>query len=455
MNNAIHPAILRSIKRLYGSKLRALDGEIGHVSDLYFDDQQWTVRYVVADTGSWIPGRLVLISPRSIGIGSLRQEGNRLPLDLTRKQIEDSPPIESHKPVSLQYEEEYYRYYGWPAYWGPTGISGIVGFPVVPPRSLMPDEEISRGCRPDNHGDHHLRSTQEMDGYHIQTSDGKIGHVTDFIMDDENWAICHLVVETGHWFAGKQIAISPQQIDRISFEESKVFVNVTKEAILEAPEYYVPPLDGASHEAPASARTPMGHSNPFYLSKTKNKTESMNKDNSVVAIYSSHTAAEAAVKELQQSGFDMKKLSIVGRDYHTDEHVVGYYNAGDRMKYWGGVGAFWGWIWGLLFGSAFFLIPGLGPLLVAGPLVGWIVTALESAVVVGGVSAIGAGLVSLGIPENSILKYETALKTDKFVVVAHGSADEISRAKDILSDTDAETLEDHQGAHQQIAMQTS
>ena len=181
----------------------------------------------------------------------------------------------------------------------------------------------------------------------------------------------------------------------------------------------------------------------------------MNKDNSIVAIYPSHTAAEAAVKELQQSGFDMKQLSIVGRDYHTEEHVVGYYNLGDRMKKWGGIGAFWGWIWGLLFGSAFFVIPGVGPLLIAGPLVGWIVAALEGAVVVGGMSAIGAGLVSLGIPKNSILQYETALKTDKFVLIAHGSSDEIARAKKILSDTDTETLEHHDGSCQELAMQTS
>jgi hypothetical protein len=180
----------------------------------------------------------------------------------------------------------------------------------------------------------------------------------------------------------------------------------------------------------------------------------MNKDNSIVAIYPSHTAAEAAVKELQQSGFDMKKLSIVGRDYHTDEHVVGYYNAGDRMKYWGGVGAFWGWIWGCFFGSAFFFIPGIGPLLVAGPLVVWIVGAGKRGR--GGRFERDWGRPGQpGHPKDSILKYETALKTDKFVVVAHGSADEISRAKDILSDTDAETLEHHQGAQQELAMQTS
>ena len=144
----------------------------------------------------------------------------------------------------------------------------------------------------------------------------------------------------------------------------------------------------------------------------------MTNNSAIVAVYKSHTEAEAAVKELQQSGFDMKKLSIVGRDYHTDEHVVGYYNTGDRMKHWGKLGAFWGGIWGLLFGSAFFLIPGVGPLLVAGPLVGWIVGGLEGAVVVGGLSAIGAGLYSLGIPKDSILQYETALKSGKFVVIA-------------------------------------
>ena len=158
----------------------------------------------------------------------------------------------------------------------------------------------------------------------------------------------------------------------------------------------------------------------------------MTKDNSVVAIYRSHTGAEAAVKELQRSGFEMKKLSIVGRDYHSDEHVVGYYNMGDRMKYWGtmgaGIGAFWGGIWGLLFGAAFFWVPGLGQILVAGPLVGMIIGALETGMLVGGLDAIGAGLYSLGIPKDSILKYETALKADKFVLIVHGSTAETGRA---------------------------
>ena len=170
----------------------------------------------------------------------------------------------------------------------------------------------------------------------------------------------------------------------------------------------------------------------------------MTKNNAVVAIYKSHAEAEGAIKELHHAGFDMKKLSIVGSDHHTDEHVIGYYNAGDRMKYWGKTGAFWGGIWGMLFGSAFFLIPGVGPLLVAGPLVTWIVGALEGAVVVGGLSAIGAGLYSLGIPRNSILQYETALRIGKYVVIAHGTAEEATRAREIINRTSPEALEEHQ-----------
>jgi len=165
--------------------------------------------------------------------------------------------------------------------------------------------------------------------------------------------------------------------------------------------------------------------------------------NSIVAIFKSHLEAEAAIKDLQQSGFDMKKLSIVGRDYHTAEQVTGYYNAGDRMKYWGKLGAFWGGFWGLLFGSAFFMVPGVGPLVMAGPLVGWIVGALEGAVVVGGLSALGAGLYSMGIPKDSILQYETAVSSGKYVVIAHGTAEETARAREIIARTNPEALNDH------------
>jgi hypothetical protein len=173
----------------------------------------------------------------------------------------------------------------------------------------------------------------------------------------------------------------------------------------------------------------------------------MPENNIVVAVYAAHTEAELAVKELQKSGFDMKKLSIVAKNPHAEEQVVGFYNAGDRMKHWGGAGAFWGGIWGLLFGAAFFAIPGVGPVLVAGPLVAWIIGALENAVLVGGVSAIGAGLYSVGIPKDSVLKYDIALKTDQFLLLVHGTSDEAARASDLIKGTHPAELETHRLQH--------
>jgi hypothetical protein len=161
----------------------------------------------------------------------------------------------------------------------------------------------------------------------------------------------------------------------------------------------------------------------------------MSTSNSVVAIYRQHSDADLAIKELQRGGVDLHKLSIVGKGYHTDEQAVGYYTAGDRMKYWGKVGAFWGGFWGLLFGSALFMIPGLGPILAAGPVVAWIVAGLAGAVELGALSALGAGLYSIGIPKDSIVKYETALKTDQFLLIVRGTAAEVAQAKDLIATT--------------------
>ena len=177
----------------------------------------------------------------------------------------------------------------------------------------------------------------------------------------------------------------------------------------------------------------------------------MAQDDAIVAVYPAHAEAEAAVRELQRAGFDMKKLSIVGKDYHTEEHVVGYYNTGDRMKYWGKLGAFWGGIWGLLVGAAIFFVPGIGPVLVAGPLAAWIVAALEGAVVVGGLSAIGTALFSIVIPKDSVLKYDVALKANQFLLVGHGEAHEIARARDTLARTEPMSVDIHLGAKLQPA----
>ena len=170
----------------------------------------------------------------------------------------------------------------------------------------------------------------------------------------------------------------------------------------------------------------------------------MSDNKAVVGVYNTHTEAETAIKELQRAGFDMKKLSIMGKDYHTEEHVIGYYNAGDRMKFWGKLGAFWGGFWGLLFGSAMFLVPGVGHVMVFGPLVSWIIGALENAAVVGGVSALGAGLFSIGIPKNSVLDYEEAVKAAKFLVIAQGTTTEVGKAKSILETSGATRVDTHE-----------
>jgi hypothetical protein len=169
----------------------------------------------------------------------------------------------------------------------------------------------------------------------------------------------------------------------------------------------------------------------------------MTKQSSAVGLFNSHQDAESAIKELQTCGYDMKQLSVVGKDYHSEENVIGYYNTGDRMATWGKFGLFWGWIWGLLFGSAFFLIPGIGPVVVGGHLVSYLVGALEMAVVTGGLTAIGGALVSIGIPKDSVIRYETALKADKFMLIVHGTLQEVEKAKSILMENKAEEANVH------------
>ena len=168
-----------------------------------------------------------------------------------------------------------------------------------------------------------------------------------------------------------------------------------------------------------------------------------NKESSVVATYPQHSDAENAINLLKKADFNIKKLAIVGKGYHTEDQVVGYYTTGDRVKHWGKMGAFWGGIWGMLVGAAFFVIPGVGPVIVAGSLVAWIVGALESAVVVGGLSALGAALYSIGVPKDSALKYETSIKAGKYLLIAHGTAEEVEAARSILANTGAEEIGVH------------
>ncbi len=237
--------MLQSIKQLSGKKLGASDGDIGHVKDFYFDDQTWAVRYVIADTGNWLPGRQVLISPYAFG--GLHQAEKVLRVNLTRKQIENSPAIESHKPVSRQYEEEYHRYYGWPDYWQGGGIWGMSGFPILPVPPKTPAGKPVSGIDSQHKCvDAHLRSAQAVIGYHIKASDGIIGHVCDFMMDDKNLAIQQLVVKTGHRFTGKEVQMPVSKVERISYDDSTVFVNLTMSAVEQSPAHHLAPVSAAA-----------------------------------------------------------------------------------------------------------------------------------------------------------------------------------------------------------------
>lgn len=218
--------MLRSIKQLYGNKLGAADGDLGHVKDFYFDDQNWAIRYLVADTGSWLPGRQVLLSPYSLG--RLEPTEKILRVNLTRQQIEKSPSIDLHKPVSRQYEEAYYRYFGWPYYWEGSGLWGLSGFPILELPPVTPPVGAAALSGPQRErGDAHLRSAQAVDGYHLQTADGIIGHICDFMMDAGSWAIGQLAVKTGHRLSGTEVLIPTKDVDRISYEDSTVFATLS------------------------------------------------------------------------------------------------------------------------------------------------------------------------------------------------------------------------------------
>ncbi len=221
--------MLNRAKTLKGYKLHGLDGEIGSVKEFYFDDHHWTVRYLVADTGNWLTCRQVLISPYALA--AVNRENQYISIDLVKKQIEDSPSLDSDKPVSQQFEESYYGYYGWPMYWGGPDSWGSYPYPV------RDRERWKEFTESEKTWDRNLRSTREVSGYHIQAADGEVGHVEDFIIDDKTWAIRYLIVDTQNWWPGKKILVSPDWIERIDWSESKVFVNVSRETIKEFPGY--------------------------------------------------------------------------------------------------------------------------------------------------------------------------------------------------------------------------
>ena len=220
--------MLNKARTLKGYKLHSLDGEIGKVKEFYFDDQHWTIRYLVADTGNWLPGRKVLISPHALV--AVIAEDQHIAINLTKEQIEDSPSLNKDKPVSRQFQEACCAYYRWPPYWG--GPNTWESHP-----DIVRDREEWRESQDEKAWDPHLRSTRDVSGHHVQATDGEIGHVEDFIIDVETWAIRYLIVGTRNWWPGKKVLVSPQSIKRVSWGEAKVFVNLPRETIKQSPEY--------------------------------------------------------------------------------------------------------------------------------------------------------------------------------------------------------------------------
>lgn len=221
--------MLIKAKTLTGYKLNGLDGEIGKVDEFYFDDRHWAVRYLVVDTGNWLVGRQVLISPYALV--AVNKEEQQVSIALTKKQIEDSPSLDTAKPVSRQFEESYFGFYGWPAYWAGPYMWGPYPY-IVRDRG-----QESEPTNAEKAWDPHLRSTHDVTDHHVQATDGEIGHVADFVIDDETWAIRYLVIDTRNWWPGKQVLLSPKWIERVSWEESKIFVNLPREAIKQSPGY--------------------------------------------------------------------------------------------------------------------------------------------------------------------------------------------------------------------------
>ncbi len=216
-------------KALRNYKLHSLDGEVGKVEEFYFDDKHWTIRYLVAETGNWLKGREVLISP--YGLGAINMEKHDISITLTRKQIEGSPSLETDKPVSRQFEVDYFKYYGWPLYWGGPYMWGA--YPSIE-HDIEVKQNHNAGGKP---LDARLRSTDAVSMYDIQALDGDLGHVEDFVIDDRTWAIRYLVIDTRNWWPGKKVLVSPRWIERVSWDEAKVFINLRREDIKKSPEY--------------------------------------------------------------------------------------------------------------------------------------------------------------------------------------------------------------------------
>jgi uncharacterized protein YrrD len=236
--------MLRTFADLKRLSIGATDGELGHVRDAYFDDRHWTLRYLVVNPGSWLTARRVLISPWAIR--NVNWQAQRVDVALTREQVRNSPGIDSDKPVSRQYEAEYSDYYGYPYYWaGPLAWGSL----HVPEQTAMADLALQRSRQEQQQGDPNLRSANEVEGYHVEAVNGAIGHVEGFIFDDASWALRYFIVDTRNWLPGRHVLISTDWIERVSWENRKAHVVLTRDEVRNSPEYDASSFTPAEEEA--------------------------------------------------------------------------------------------------------------------------------------------------------------------------------------------------------------
>lgn len=227
--------MFKSVKTLDGFVIAATDGQLGRVKDIYFDDHEWTIRYLEVDTGGWLTGRRVLLSP--ISVTSIDWLHETIHVSLTKHEVQNSPGIETAKPVSRQHETALFNYYGYPYYWTGLYIWGYTAFPMMAGQPPLEDPVLHTRDDPQQDGDPNLRSKDEVVGYDIQAIDESVGHVEDLLFDDKNWSIPLIVVDTRNWWPGKHVLISPKRIERVSWEEKSVMVSVTREQVESSPEY--------------------------------------------------------------------------------------------------------------------------------------------------------------------------------------------------------------------------
>lgn len=230
--------MLHALSSLPKLSIRALDGEIGSVKDSYFDDHRWVLRYIVIDTGGWLPGREVLVSPYSVS--GIDWERRLLDLSITREQVKSSPSIDMDKPVSRQQEAAFLDYYNYPYYWGGMMPWGVSASPAItrPPPSIDDERRIAEERARAEHADPNLRSTKHVTGYHIEASDGMIGHVDDFIIDEQTWELRFFVVDTRNWLPGRHVLLATEWIDEVSWDKRAVRVALTRAAIRSSPEWH-------------------------------------------------------------------------------------------------------------------------------------------------------------------------------------------------------------------------